>query len=33
MLTRDQLKQLKRDNIVAPRAKGLADLGIEPTDR
>jgi len=30
-VTRDQLKQLKLDNIVAPDAKGLTDLGITPT--
>ncbi len=30
-LTRDQLKQLKRDNLVSEGAKGLEDLGIEPT--
>jgi NADH dehydrogenase len=29
ILTRDQLRGLTRDNIVAPGAKGLADLGIE----
>lgn len=31
MLTRDQVKNLRRDNVVAPGAKGLADLGITPT--
>jgi len=31
VLTRDQLKNLARDNVVAPGAKGFADLGIEPT--
>lgn len=31
-LTRDQVTQLRSDNIVAPRAKTLADLGINPTD-
>jgi NADH dehydrogenase len=30
-LTRDQLIQLRRDNVVAPGALGLADLGVEPT--
>lgn len=30
-LTRDQLAQLQRDNVVAPEAKTLADLGISPT--
>lgn len=30
MLTRDQLKNLQNDNIVADTAKGFADLGIEP---
>ncbi|NIZ12171.1 complex I NDUFA9 subunit family protein [Phaeobacter sp. HF9A] len=30
MLTRDQLKSLKSDNVVSDGAKGLADLGIEP---
>jgi NADH dehydrogenase len=29
-LTRDQLKMLKRDNVVAADAKGFADLGIKP---
>jgi uncharacterized protein YbjT (DUF2867 family) len=31
LLTRDQLRQLARDNVVAPGARTLADLGIEPT--
>lgn len=31
MLTRDQLRSLGRDNVVAPGARGLADLGIAPT--
>lgn len=31
MLTRDQVKNLKADNIVSENAKGFADLGIEPT--
>lgn len=30
VLTRDQLKNLKRDNVVAEGAKGFADLGIRP---
>jgi len=30
-LTRDQLLLLGRDNVVAPGAKGLQDLGITPT--
>ncbi|MEO3414532.1 complex I NDUFA9 subunit family protein [Roseovarius sp. CAU 1744] len=30
-ITRDQVKSLRVDNIVSPNAKGLADLGIEPT--
>ena len=31
MLTRDQVRNLSRDNVVAPGARGLADLGITPT--
>ncbi|WP_340303091.1 complex I NDUFA9 subunit family protein [Roseobacter sp. HKCCD7870] len=31
VLTRDQLRQLKRDNVVSPKAKTLADFGITPT--
>ncbi|MFN3993760.1 MAG: complex I NDUFA9 subunit family protein [Tabrizicola flagellatus] len=31
VLTRDQVRNLARDNVVAPGAKGLADLGITPT--
>ena len=31
MLTRDQVRNLARDNVVAPDAKGLSDLGITPT--
>jgi uncharacterized protein YbjT (DUF2867 family) len=31
MLTRDQVKSLRQDNIVSPGAKGFADLGISPT--
>jgi len=31
VLTRDQLKNLARDNVVAPGARGFADLGIRPT--
>lgn len=30
-ITLDQLKLLKRDNVVAKKAKGLAELGIQPT--
>lgn len=29
-ITRDQVRSLRRDNIVADDAKGLTDLGIEP---
>lgn len=31
VLTRDQVKNLRRDNVVSPDAKGFADLGIQPT--
>lgn len=31
MLTRDQVRQLRIDNVVASDAPGLADLGIAPT--
>ncbi|MBP7001158.1 complex I NDUFA9 subunit family protein [Amaricoccus sp.] len=31
MLTRDQVRLLAHDNVVAPGAKGLADLGVAPT--
>ena len=31
MITRDQVRNLARDNIVAPEDKGFADLGITPT--
>ncbi len=31
LLTRDQVTLLRRDNVVAPGARTLADLGIEPT--
>lgn len=31
LLTRDQLKMLARDNVVAPDALTLTDLGISPT--
>ena len=31
MITRDQVKNLARDNVVSLGAKGLADLGITPT--
>jgi NADH dehydrogenase len=30
-ITRDQVRNLRRDNVVADGAKGLADLGIQPT--
>lgn len=30
-LTRDQVKLLRSDNVAAPGAPGLADLGVEPT--
>lgn len=30
LLTRDQLRMLGRDNVVADGARGLADFGIEP---
>lgn len=29
-ITRDQIKMMKRDNVVAPGAAGLADLGVAP---
>lgn len=32
MVTRDQVRQLARDNVVSEGAKGLVDLGITPTD-
>ncbi|MCT8158703.1 complex I NDUFA9 subunit family protein [Pseudoruegeria sp. SHC-113] len=31
ILTRDQVKNLRLDNVVSEDAKGFADLGIEPT--
>jgi NADH dehydrogenase len=31
VLTRDQLRNLARDNVVAPGAKGFAEIGITPT--
>jgi NADH dehydrogenase len=31
VLTRDQVKSLRTDNVVAPGAKGFADLDIAPT--
>ncbi|THD85372.1 complex I NDUFA9 subunit family protein [Aliigemmobacter aestuarii] len=31
VLTRDQVKNLARDNVVSPGALGFADLGITPT--
>lgn len=30
MITRDQVRNLRTDNVVAPGAKGFADLGITP---
>ena len=30
VLTRDQVKNLGKDNVVAEDAKGFADLGIKP---
>lgn len=30
VLTRDQLRNLAQDNVVAPGAKGFAELGIDP---
>lgn len=30
-ITRDQVTSLKEDNVVSPDARGLSDLGIEPT--
>ena len=31
MLTRDQVRALASDNVVAEGAKGFADLGINPS--
>lgn len=31
LLTRDQVSNLRRDNVVGPHVRSLADLGIEPT--
>ena len=31
LLTRDQVRNLRRDNVVAPDAMSFKDLGIEPT--
>ena len=31
ILTRDQVALLRRDNVVAPDARGFADLGLQPT--
>ena len=31
LLTRDQVKTLRHDNVVSPSARGLPDLGIVPT--
>jgi NADH dehydrogenase len=30
VLTRDQLRSLRRDNVVTEGARGFAELGIEP---
>ncbi|MBC6438332.1 MAG: complex I NDUFA9 subunit family protein [Rhodobacteraceae bacterium] len=30
-ITRDQVRQLRRDNLVNPKRRGFADMGIEPT--
>ena len=32
MITADQVRSLRRDNVVSPGAKGLIDMGITPTD-
>ncbi len=32
MITRDQVRNLRRDNVVAPGARGLADLGVAAAD-
>jgi len=31
LITRDQVRNLARDNVVSPQARGFADLGIAPT--
>jgi hypothetical protein len=31
MITRDQVKNLRIDNVVSPGAKGFAELGLTPT--
>ena len=31
MITADQVRSLRRDNVVSPGEKGLADLGVTPT--
>lgn len=31
MITRDQVRNLARDNVVSPTARGFAELGITPT--
>ena len=31
LITRDQVRLLRRDNVVGPGARGLADLGVAPT--
>jgi len=32
VLTRDQVRQLRKDNVVSEGTRGFAELGIEPTD-
>ena len=32
MITADQVRSLRRDNVVSPGAKALIDMGITPTD-
>ena len=32
MITADQVRSLRRDNVVSPGAKGLMDMSITPTD-
>ena len=32
ILTRDQVRQLRQDNVVSEDAKGFDDLGLQPTD-
>lgn len=31
ILTRDQVRMLRHDNVVSEGARGLADLGVKPT--